>query len=449
MINRLFFTDARKVLRLAVPIIGTSMISVVSGFVGMIMVARLGHQELAAAALATSTFLTLFVLWATVLYAVGILVSHECGKEQPEQAGMIVRQGVLLAFFIAIPVSVLLWFGPDVLIFFRQKPALVAITVGYFHFAAFVVLPALCGFALQQFFIGISKPKVNLRITYVTTPLTIALCYLFVFGKFGFPALGLSGVALAMVITMWAQFIFLILFIKLNPRYQKYNIFTRHMRVRLPVLKQVMNIGTPIGIQYGGELAAFAVTTYFMGWISSSALAAQQIVMQCAVLVVMISLGFSQALSVLVSEGLGKNDLSSAKRFTYVATLLGVIFMLLAMILYIGFPDLLIGLFLNVHAPENVGVVKVAVILFFVGGFTQLFDSTRNIIAGGLRGFHDSKTPMWASIISLWGISIPASYLFAFTFHGGPLGLRIGFMLGIVVCAIWLLIRFQQRCVRI
>ena len=99
----------------------------------------------------------------------------------------------------------------------------------------------------------------------------------------------------------------------------------------------------------------------------------------------------------------------------------------------------------GIFIPANVNTVHLAVLFLAISAFAQIFDSIRNILTGSLRGFRDTKVPMWVGILSTWVFYIPVSYLLGFVFHWGAVGVAMGFLVGVFVGSIILIKRFYNK----
>ncbi len=211
------------------------------------------------------------------------------------------------------------------------------------------------------------------------------------------------------------------------------------------VCKKIFLLGYPIGMQFGGELAAMTVATYFMGYFGVTALAASQIVSQYALLIIMITLGLSQALSILISEAYGKKDVDLIKRYIISAVIILSSVFVLVVIVFLSIPKYLIGIFIHNNGGDNAAIIYYAIIFFILSAIVLFIDGLRNLFSAGLRGLHDSKAPMYVGIFCIWIISLPMSYVIGFQFDGGPIGLRIGFISGFAVATIILWGRLRNK----
>ncbi len=429
---------AFKLIAFAMPLSASALINMLSSFAAMFMIAQLGEKELAAAALAVSTFITITMV-VPIFYAQGILISHYRGQgKSAADIGELVKNGFFLAIILAIITGVLLWNADSILSLFGQDPQLIKLTPSYFHYAAFSMLPILIGAVIYQFYTGIGYPRFILFTSLVSMPTIILLSYGFILGKFGLPKLALAGVTCSGLIVQSTVCICILIYMTFAKSLSKYRIFSGSFLPNWHLCKNILFLGFPIGLQFGGELAAMTAATYFMGHFGVAALAASQIVSQYTMLVIMISLGLSQALSILISEAYGKKDGMMIKQYlTSALIVLSGVFIIILMI-FILTPEYLVKFFNNENNPNNVYITHLAIIFFAISGVTLFADGIRNLFSGGLRGLHDSKSPMKSGIFCLWIISLPLSYLIAFKLHGGPIGLRIGFMSGFIIAA-WLL----------
>lgn len=433
-----------KIVKFASPISAGALVNMVASFVAMLFVAQLGKFHLAAAALATTTFMTIMTISITIFYAVSILISHCLGQEKSHaEIGNIVKNGFWLAIILFIPNCIVLWNINKVLLLFGQDQQLILLSVPYFHYAALSMLPTLICAVILQFYTGIGKPKFTLIVTLINLPMMILLSYILIFGKFGFPQMGLAGVTCAGLIVQSALTIGLLFYLFLTDSVKHYQLFSGQLLPNMSISKHIFKLGFPIGIQFGGELAALTVSTYMMGLFGVVALAASQIVSQYSLLIIMITLGLSQAVSVLTSNAYGQHDFISIKKYMTAAMIILCILFVIITLLFVSIPTVLIRPYINIFDPSNDALIHLTIIFFIIEAVFLLVDGMRNLFSSVLRGLHDSKTPMHAGIICLWLISLPVSYYVGFHMSDSPIGLRIGFMSGFLIAALYLWFRIH------
>lgn len=105
------------------------------------------------------------------------------------------------------------------------------------------------------------------------------------------------------------------------------------------------------------------------------------------------------------------------------------------------FSDSLIALYVDINNQSSLEIISIAKNLLMIAAFTQIFDAGRNIAAGLLRGYGDTKTSMNTGFVSCWIIGLPLSLIFAFILNLGAMGLRLGMMVGILFGCIQLINR--------
>jgi MATE family multidrug resistance protein len=437
---------SKKTARLAIPIVGSQLVNAINLFIAMLLIAQLGHAQLAAGALVSSLSITLSVIAWSMLFSVGVVIGYAFGAEKNNELGLILRSGLLLGTLIGIPVIFIMWHIGPILRFLHQQEQLIILTQKYFHGLVWGILPSIWIVCCSQFVIAIEKAKIVLVLSILSLIFMLIPGYGLLFGVFGLPKIGMAGMAYANAFMSWAIFILIVTYLLQN-QFNKYKIFSFNKIFSWTYLKKLFTVGYPISIQFGAELAAFSLSTIFCGWISQASLAAWQIMIQLNMIIIMVPYGLAQASAILVGQALGKNDKPATRPLGHAGLLLGTVFMFTIALVYLSVPKLLISLYLNVHQSAYFNTVHIAVLLLAVAAFSQFFDGIRNISTGILRGFHDTKVPMLVGIMATWIIGIPISYLLAFVFHWGTVGVSMGFMFGVSIGAVILLRRFHKKSI--
>lgn len=441
-----FQQSFKRLVRLALPIIGTALTNNIVIVIGVLMVSRLGHHALAASLLGISTFTMIMLASFGSLLSISILVSQAKAKCDYKHIRQIVQNGFILSLVFNILIVTLLFNSSWILRAFHQDPSLIAICTPFFHMVAFIMIPSLLSIVLQQFFIGISHSRVNLAFSLIKAPISILFQYLFIFGAAGFPKLGLAGLPSALMVSLTVVLVLQIFYIQRHPRYRRYHLFHRMKQAfDFVCFKKIASLGIPIGLQFSGEVAAGAVGGYFIGWFGLNGLAAIQIVRQFFTLFIVVMLGLMQALSVIVSMEHAREDVRGIRQAFITGLFVATIVAAIMGLIYWFFPDYLVSLFIPVNHNLVQPVVTYAELFFSVLIVTQFLDAWRDILSGTLRGLQETKLPMRAGIMFLWFISLPVSYLLAVVLNWGPIGVVVGFPTGILLCTLYLWYRLLKH----
>ena len=433
---------------LAGPVIGSQLGQMSMGFVDTIMVGRLGPESLAGVALGNTLFFFQLIVCMGVVMAVSPMVSQAFGANDQEPVERSVRQGFVVGFLLTVPCTLIIWFIRPLLLAMGQDPGTVFLAEGYLRAIVWGFLPFLWFAALRSFVEGISKPLPVTLITLVGVGLNVMANYVLMFGKWGFPELGVIGTGWASTFVYWFLFLCLLAYTQRMPPFNTYRIFKRIWKYDARYFKELVRIGWPIGISHGVEAGLFSVTALLMGLLGTAPLAAHQIAIQCAAYTFMVPMGIGISAAVRVGQETGRGDLEAARRAGLVAIALATAFMSVTAVLFWTIPRRIIGIYLNTNTSDNVEVVQIAVVLLGVAAVFQVFDGVQVAVAGALRGLKDTRVPMIISVVSYWVVGLSIGLLLGFYFDRGAAGLWWGLVVGLTAAAILLTIRFLRTTKR-
>ncbi len=427
---------------LGVPFIGAQLAQLAINTTDVLMVGKLGATQLAAIIIATQVFFTVFIFGSGFANAVVPMVAQAQGRGDKMSVRRSVRMGMWVVLLYGILTAPALWMAEPILLLAGQKPEVAKLAGEYLHVAQWAIFPSLVFMVLRAFLSGLERAGVILYVTLATLVLNAVLCYVLIFGHFGFPALGIFGAAVAALGVALLGAVLTIGYIRNRPGLNGYELFVRFWRPDWPVFREVIHLGIPISLTILAEVSLFTVASLLMGTIGTIELAAHGIALQFASIAFMIPLGLAQAGTVRVGLAYGGGDMLGVKRAAIAVLALGCGFAAVGSTIFALFPYELAALYLDTSRPDAAEVLAFAGPLIVIAGAFQLVDGLQAIAAGMLRGLKDTTVPMIMAMISYWPIGFFCAWAFAFPLKFGGVGVWFGFVLGLAAAALLLNWRF-------
>jgi MATE family multidrug resistance protein len=269
--------------------------------------------------------------------------------------------------------------------------------------------------------------------------------WLLIFGRAGFPALGVAGSAWATVIARVAMAAVLLGVIVRHERTHQLGLGNiSFLEIEWDRIGRLVRLGTPAALQITAEVGVFGAVAALAGRIDAVALAAHQVALNIASVTFMVPLGLASAGAVRVGHAVGRRDALGAERAGWSAIVLGAGFMTASAVVFIAAPAWLVRLF-----TTDAAVIATGVTLLRVAAAFQLFDGVQGVTTGALRGLGDTRTAMVANLVGHWLIGLPFAAFVAFQLGYGVVGLWVGLSLGLTLVAIVLVWVWRQHLHRL
>lgn len=439
--------ELRATLGLAGPLAAANLLQMLTYAVDVIFIARLGEQELAASALAVSLFG--LVLWALtgLTGAVAPLIAEAVGARAP--ALRPVRRSVRMALWLAVlagaaGMGLCLLLDPIMQIS-GQQPGIRTLANAYNSVIIFSMVPMLLAGVLRNFVSALGRPIFATAITGLGIFVNAGANYVFIYGKFGAPEMGLSGAAVATILTGFFTVGAYIAAIRADRRLHRYHVLGRIWSPDWARFRQIVAIGTPIALTITAEAGIFGAAAFLMGRFGAAELAGHTVALQLAALAFQVPFGVGQAAAIRVGYHYGAHDRVGAGRAGWVALAIGAGFMTLTAGAMILFPDLLLRIYVDPDAPANAALVAFALQYLVLAAIFQLADGVQAVAAGALRGLQDTRIPMWIAIFSYWVPGIGMSVGLGFFTPLEGTGVWIGLATGLFFAAAGLIWRWNRR----
>ena len=436
--------ELRATARLAAPLVAAQLAQISMSFIDVVMVGRLGPDAMAAAVLGHTVFFTGMLLGVGLVVAVSPLAAQAHGAGKPEEAARAARQGLWLAVLATGPLFLLMRHAEPLLRVAGQDPEVSALAAGYLGALAWGILPDLGFGALRGFMEGIGKPRPILLIALGAAVLNVGANYVLMFGKLGFPALGVEGTGYASALVFWAMFGAMALVVRGARPYRAYRVFRGLRRPDPTALKELARVGWPIGVGLGIESGMFTAATLLVGTLSVGALAAHQVALNAASVSFMVPLGIAFAATSRVGQAVGRGDRAGVRRAGQAALVLGVGSMFVGALLFWLVPGAIVAVYLEADAEGAAEVGAQAVALLGVAAVFQLVDGAQAVYGGALRGLKDTKAPMLIGLVAYWGLGLTTAVVLSRQGWGAT-GVWWGLVLGLAAAAVLLRWRFNAQ----
>jgi MATE family multidrug resistance protein len=435
-----YFKSAREAMQLAMPIIAGQLGMILMGFFDTVQVGKLGADYIAATGVGSTVYWISTLLGLGTLMAISPLVSEARGAQKDWRAIGIYHSGLKVALGISVLFLVVVYIVTRFFHHLGQEPQVADLAIEYLFWLNLGTPVIMFATVYKQLLDGLGRTAVGMWVNILALLLNVLLNWLLIYGHWGFPALGISGAAIASVIARLAMLVALYLFVRFDQQIHQlktaYNnaLAEQHNDYSAAILR----IGIPYGLQMFFEIAAFGVAQIMAGWLGKTYSAAHQMAINLASITFMITAGLSAAGTIMTGYHFGAKSKSDIRVAAITVVMLTFAFELTFAGIFIVFNQPLATLY-----TDDVTLLAVAPGLILLAAFFQLSDGLQSVASGLLRGIQDVKIPSIMAFVSYWLIMIPACYLLAFTFGYGVKGIWIGFIIGLSFAASVLLLRFH------
>lgn len=428
--------------KLAAPLAGGNLAYVAMGMTDTIMMGWYSIEDLAALVLATTLFF-LVLTGAGFGHAVMPMVATAVAKNDAVTIRRVTRMGIWLCLGYSVLFLPVLWFSKDVLLALRQEEALSASAQIYLRIAGFGLFFSLVTICLKSYLSAQELTRVVFIATLIMVGLNAIFNWIFIFGAFGIPEMGIRGAAFATLLSNGLLCAATLIYAL--HKLPEHALMHRFWRPDWDILRQVAVVGFPIGLTALAEAGMFSASSIMMGWLGTIPLAAHGIALQVATITFMLHMGLSQAATVRAGNAIGRNDKVHLIDGAKVALVLSFVLSVLTMILFVSAPDALISVFIKSDDPARSQILEVGRGLIYMAALFQLVDGGQVLALGLLRGIQDTKVPMIFASVSYWIVGLPTGYILGFVFGFGGLGVWGGLVIGLGCAAALMTWRFIRK----
>ncbi len=448
--------DARNIVSLAWPMLIGQLAVLGFSTVDTVLVGRHSATDLAAFAVGSAAYITVFIGLMGVVLAIGPIVGQLYGAKRLEDAGHQLHQSVWLALGLSVIGCLLLVFPAPFLMLSRATPEVADKIRGYL-LALACSLPASLLFTVYRGFnTAVSRPKAVMVLQLGGLALKIPLSISLVFGvsSLGIPALGVTGCGISTLIAMWAQAIAAYVVLRNDRFYDRFALRGHGLdRPQRASLLALLRLGIPLGLTILIEVTGFAFMAIFIARLGATPVAGHQIAVNLVSMMFMMPMALSNATTTLVAQSIGANRLRDARRLSLHGLQVTMALAAITGSLVYLWREPIVGLY-----TSDVAVAAVALSLLSWVGWFHLCDALQTLAQFVLRAWRITVISLVVFVLSMWGIGLGGGYVLAFDVGGftppawqGPIGFWIAATAGLLSAGVVLtsfLLWMQKQRVR-
>ncbi|WP_341217144.1 MATE family efflux transporter [uncultured Wocania sp.] len=416
-------------------------------FVDNIMVGQLGTAELAAVSLGNSFMFIAMSLGIGFSTAITPLVAEADAEQNFANGKSSFKHGLFLCTVLGVLLFLVVFFAKPLMYLMKQPVEVVELAIPYLDLVAFSLIPLIVFQGFKQFSDGLSMTKYPMYATVLANIINVLLNYILIFGKFGFPELGIVGAAYGTLISRIIMVWYLWFLLKRKEKSKAFVTNIKFFVLNKLMLKKIINLGAPSAMQMFFEVAIFTAAIWLSGLLGKNPQAANQIALNLSSMTFMIAMGLSVASMVRVGNQKGLKKYFELRRIAFSIFLMGTLFAVGFAIIFFAFHTQLPKIYVDFddvkNLVDNTEVVSIASKLLIAAAIFQISDSIQVVVLGALRGLQDVKIPTIITFISYWLIGFPISWFLGKEEAYGSFGIWLGLLAGLTTAAILLYIRFN------
>ncbi|CAL2081154.1 Multidrug resistance protein, MATE family [Tenacibaculum sp. 190524A02b] len=440
-------------LKLATPVMLGMLGHTFVSFIDNIMVGQLGTAELAAVSLGNSFIFIAMSIGIGFSTAITPLIAEADAANSFRQAKLAFKHGLFLCTVIGVLMFLGVYFSKSMLYLMGQPEEVVLLAMPYLDLVAFSLIPMIIFQAFKQFSDGMSITKYPMYATLIANISNVILNYLLIFGKFGFPKLGIVGAAYGTLLSRFIMVLFLWWLLTKKKRTRRLVTKIKFFVLDVFMLRKIISLGAPSAMQMLFEVAIFTSAIWLSGLLGKNPQAANQIALNLSSMTFMVAMGLGVTSMIRVGNQKGLHNFKELRRIAFSIFLLGTFLATVFCVLFFALHEYLPLLYLDMNDVknyvDNLEVLNLASSLLIAAAIFQVSDSIQVMVLGALRGLQDVKIPTIITFISYWIIGFPISFFLGKQENYGSFGIWLGLIAGLTTASILLYLRFNYLTLKL
>ncbi|NLL71266.1 MAG: MATE family efflux transporter [Epulopiscium sp.] len=400
-------------LGIALPITLQNLIGSSLNMVDTLMISNLGDASVAAVGLANQIYFFYMITVLGVQSGSSIFIAQFWGKKDTENIQKVLGLALTISSILGVIFTTSTLLMPEYLMkFFTHDTQVIQLGSLYLRGVSLTYIMTAFSFAFGVASRSIGQAKMPMRASLISFFINIIFNYLLIFGKFGFPALGVLGAAYGTLIARMVELAIIIYAI-----YKHHNILAIKPKEVInwngDFVKKYLKTTYPVIINEAFWSLGMVMYSVAYAKISTEAVAAIQIATNVQNIFLVLSRGLANACTVMIGNKIGAKEeeeaITYANRFLWISVIQGL---LLGIILYFSASSI-VKIFNNITPEVYTIAVQMLKIMAFVF-FIKMFNG--NLIVGVLRGGGDTTFSMWLDVGAVWFVGVPLAFLGAVVF---------------------------------
>ncbi len=413
-----------ELLTISLPIMFGNVGHTLIGAVDVWIAAKHSINTLASIAIANAILFTIFFIGIGLLSGISIILANLRGAKKPTKkyfiSGIILSQVLALITWVLIiaatKLTPVLGFGQELLPVIQQ----------YMYVTSFSVFAMYLYQAIKEFLLAYEIVNFPNAVILISVIVNAILNYLLVFGFGSFEGMGSLGLAVAtLLVRIFMGICLLIYVIKLFDNRKNESVFD------LPYIKQVIKVGTPIGIAIFLEFLAFNLITVKAGMDNGLLSAVHNILITLVDNAYMVPMSIAAAMSIKIGFYNGAGDKQEIKRYSFAGLIMSMVFMSICSLAFFLKPEFFIGIFSKDKTIFDIAINIVPIFSIFV-----IADGLQVSLSGILKGLKMTKAVSACILSSYWIIGIPLGFFCAYKMNLSLLGFWIGLTTAVAAIAL-------------
>ncbi|WP_232353728.1 MULTISPECIES: MATE family efflux transporter [Bacillaceae] len=427
----------KLILLLALPAVVENFFQTILGFVDTYFVSKLGLIQVSAVGVTNAILAIYFALFMALGVAANVYIANFIGANKIEKARHIAQQSIIVTIVVGIITGIItIFFAEPLLKLMGIESNVLDAGVTYFRIVAIPSVFMALMFVLSAILRGAGDTKSPMKTSIIINIVNAALDYVFIFGFWVIPEMGIVGAATATVV---ARALGTFILFRYTQKNTSLTFKKEYWKVDPVHLKELFILGTPAAgerlIMRAGQIVYFG----FVVALGTNVFAAHQIAGNIEVFSYMIGFGFATAATILVGQQVGAGKFDEAKTYAKLCVFLAVGSMAVFGLILFSLGGWAGSLF----TEDKVVVGNIGTALK-VSGVFQPFLAVVLVLTGAFQGANNTKFPMYLTGIGMWAIRTLLVYVLGIQLEWGLLGVWMAIGLDIAFRAVVLTVQFHR-----